>query len=51
VKAAIYVNAALMQRYRDQAYAERIQIGELVERALFDYEKRTWGKPPRVEKE
>lgn len=46
MKSAIYVNAALMQRYKDRAYAERRGIGEVIERALFDYEERMWGVPP-----
>lgn len=44
-KASLWINAALMERYRSRSWQEQCQIGELIERALADYEKRRWGPP------
>jgi hypothetical protein len=39
-KTSIWVTADVMSRYRDWSWEERCHLGELIERALVDYEKR-----------
>lgn len=41
-KASLYIDADLMDEYRERVYVERRHLGELVEQALRAYKQQNW---------
>lgn len=43
-RATLWLPVELVEAYRERTWQERCHLGELVERALREYEDRNWGK-------